>query len=72
MKKVGSSLLNFERAFSSLVAPSGFVGFMVRDITGSGTNMLWHRAGKLLSAWERVSPVEHYTPKMAKISPALT
>lgn len=37
--------MNLERAFSSLVAPSGLVGLIVRLMTGSGTNMLWQRAG---------------------------
>lgn len=69
---MGSSLLNLDKAFSNFVAPSDFDGLRVRVITGSGTNILWHLTGKLLSAWVRVSPVEHSTPNIAKISPALT
>ena len=71
-ENVGSYLLNLDKAFYNLAAPSGFNGFIVTLITGSGTNIVWHLIGWLLSAWVKVSPVEHSTPKMAKMSPALT
>jgi hypothetical protein len=41
--------LNFESAFSSLAALSCLEGLMVKLITGYGTNILWHLAGKELS-----------------------
>lgn len=43
--KVGSSLLNLDRAFYNLAAPSDLAGLRVRLITGSGTNILWHLTG---------------------------
>jgi len=43
--KVGSSLLNFDSAFSNLAAPYDLEGFRVRVMTGSGTNILWHLTG---------------------------
>mgnify|MGYP006928492895 CR=1 FL=1 len=70
--KVGSYLWNFDRAFWNFVAPDGWAGFTVRLITGSGTCILWHLTTFFMSPGVKVSPVEHSTPKMAKISPALT
>lgn len=69
---VGSSLWNFDNAFWNFVAPAGWAGLIVKLITGSGTCILWHLITFFMSPGVRVYPVEHSTPKMAKISPALT
>lgn len=70
--KVGSSRWNFVKAFWNLFEVYCLAGFIVRLITGYGTNILWHLTMLERSAWVRVYPVEHYTPKMAKMSPAVT
>ena len=70
--KVGSYLWNFANAFWNFDAPSCLAGLIVRLITGSGTNILCDFMIFDISPSVRVSPVEHSTPNIAKISPALT
>jgi len=70
--KVGSYLWNLDNAFWNFTAPYCFAGFIVKLITASGTCILWHRTMFVLSPGVKVSPVEHYTPNIANMSPALT
>ena len=59
-------------AFWNFEAPAGVVGLIVKLITGSGTYILWHLTTFFISPGVNVYPVEHSTPKIAKISPDLT
>jgi hypothetical protein len=51
---------------------SDLEGLIVKLMTGLGTNILCVLTTLDISPSVRLYPVEHYTPKIAKISPALT